>query len=1042
MIELRTMKPIQAIQIDKAPVLDGKLDDACWQIAEPVTGFVEMHTNRPARYQSTGYICYDGAHLYVAVKCLMPKGVKPRGELRPHDSQLTVDDVVEIMLDPGLTRTRYYHFMVNAYGSKYDALNEALKGDPSWNADWTAATHIAEGYWSLEVAIPFHILELPPGVGPTWGFNLCREGKVPHTLDSSIAENGAFHDTRNFTVLNGLNVDFQRHCMQIGPAFTRLDPTCDRPRAHLRIPIRNMTGSLKTVSIERWDATSDEQNTVESQVVTLEADEVFDLPAELMELDPIFPNRNDIFIIESSPRTKKILVRDEATSTVLASWFVKWPFYCDVMRIAVNDPWHREMRGEKSRTISLTVDTCLDTKWLQEGELIVELRARENGEIVSSETHSGPSETTDIVFSADELPWDAYEVQARFQDDEGREIVASSALATVLPGGKYQIRVLNNLVSELMNAAERGLLGETQLAFMNPRSGWVFFSFRGEGVVTLESEAKLMVEVSHDQGPVEAMRRLPAGRQTLQLDGHFDQIIVRAVPELIYHSYPDGPGSIGIGETLWNGFMPLNSIPYWTEGSGLGGHDWQFLMKHILANCNVLVANFFKSPDDRHLREWSATGREWIGGTGVPGYNSTALGVDGGKGIYASADRCFAYWTLGQGFQHPLGSGAIADEFSVASEEQYLAYANALRRVASDPRYQGKRFYSATGQFFGSDANRAFLKVILEAGWPFIFYKYIPEPRREEQAREWIRANLIQCAESCNAEGPGVLRQAIASPGIIAFPPMSQNVDPNTNFKVVMEMQFESFANVPVYFGLGGVEWYDAASCGEEYVRWASRLQRHYAIEGNTTRLCTDPYQLSHLQNPDFEDGTDGWTVSEAEPGAVTVKHLDGYGVLQGRYLGGSRGDCFLVMKRSEVGPNRFSQQIKNLKPGGLYSLKVITADYGNISQRISAKQTETIAIELEKVEIEPGPKMNYEFTYPNEFPGNTGAANDVPGPDSAVRRHNAWMTYHWRVFRTQGPTATLTFSDWASPQEPGGPFGQEVMVNFIEIEPYFEAEK
>jgi hypothetical protein len=48
-------------------------------------------------------------------------------------------------------------------------------------------------------------------------------------------------------------------------------------------------------------------------------------------------------------------------------------------------------------------------------------------------------------------------------------------------------------------------------------------------------------------------------------------------------------------------------------------------------------------------------------------------------------------------------------------------------------------------------------------------------------------------------------------------------------------------------------------------------------------------------------------------------------------------------------------------------------------------------------------------------------------------------MNYHFRVFRAIGRTAGLAISDWASPEAPGGPTGQELMFNFIEVQPYFE---
>ena len=52
-------------------------------------------------------------------------------------------------------------------------------------------------------------------------------------------------------------------------------------------------------------------------------------------------------------------------------------------------------------------------------------------------------------------------------------------------------------------------------------------------------------------------------------------------------------------------------------------------------------------------------------------------------------------------------------------------------------------------------------------------------------------------------------------------------------------------------------------------------------------------------------------------------------------------------------------------------------------------------------------------------------------------KKFKALVTYHWRVFRAQGETAQLSISDWASRDAPGGALGQEIMCNFVQVQPY-----
>ena len=50
-------------------------------------------------------------------------------------------------------------------------------------------------------------------------------------------------------------------------------------------------------------------------------------------------------------------------------------------------------------------------------------------------------------------------------------------------------------------------------------------------------------------------------------------------------------------------------------------------------------------------------------------------------------------------------------------------------------------------------------------------------------------------------------------------------------------------------------------------------------------------------------------------------------------------------------------------------------------------------------------------------------------------------MNFHYIVFRAKSASAKLTILDWADESEPGGSVGQELIANFIEVQPYLLTE-
>jgi hypothetical protein len=558
-----------------------------------------------------------------------------------------------------------------------------------------------------------------------------------------------------------------------------------------------------------------------------------------------------------------------------------------------------------------------------------------------------------------------------------------------------RIEVLNNLVSELMDADKRGLLGQSDIAFVNPRQGWCFFALAGDAAITLDKESRSLA-VAKGSRAVEAMRYLPAGRHTLKLAGRAEKLVVRAIPALVFNCFP----------SPWQ-------IP------AFGAPSWRWLQKTVLANCNTIEGN---DRCAKEMAEWCGEGKQWVIWSGVPGRNGVPL-EDG-----------YAYWRKSPGYSHPLMSGLQVDEFLPgfprAVEKNAL---DGLARLAADPAFRGRQWIPFVSSMATGPSGARLIKAVLQAGWPFSIECYLPEQPTEAAERRYLQRHLVREGYFYDLAVPGCLKRAIFTPMYSSIPSCLTNTCPTANFRIHLDMQMEILANAPVYAGLYGVQFYRSPYADPDTLRCSARLLRHYCIEGRRDRCFHEPYELKHLLNPDFEEGTAHWELWPAEPGSISTGKHSGYNTLQGRWpISQPYGRAFLVMKRSPTRPNAFSQEITHLKPGRLYSLKMITADYQDLKRGTSRRAAHAISIRLEGVEPLTGPQESFSNCPFHSWAEEAGFTEAKP----------LWMNYHWRVFRAKGATARLSVSDWKSPAQPGGPAGQQLMFNFLELQPYLsEAE-
>ena len=64
--------PVSALRVEKAPTLDGKLDDPVWKEAKWQEGFTELGTGKPAETPTRFAVAYDDRHLHIAIRASEP----------------------------------------------------------------------------------------------------------------------------------------------------------------------------------------------------------------------------------------------------------------------------------------------------------------------------------------------------------------------------------------------------------------------------------------------------------------------------------------------------------------------------------------------------------------------------------------------------------------------------------------------------------------------------------------------------------------------------------------------------------------------------------------------------------------------------------------------------------------------------------------------------------------------------------------------------------------------------------------------------------
>jgi hypothetical protein len=170
---------VRATRLTQEIRLDGRLDEAVYQIVPAITGFIQQIPDEGAlgSERTDAWVFFDETRLYVSARAFdsAPPSEWVANEMRHDVIQLRQNDSFSLLLDTFHDRRNGVAFLVTPIGGYSDfAITNEGNVNTDWNTVWDMRTGRFEGGWTVEIEIPFKSLRYQPGETQVWGIQLRR----------------------------------------------------------------------------------------------------------------------------------------------------------------------------------------------------------------------------------------------------------------------------------------------------------------------------------------------------------------------------------------------------------------------------------------------------------------------------------------------------------------------------------------------------------------------------------------------------------------------------------------------------------------------------------------------------------------------------------------------------------------------------------------------------------------------------------------------------------------------------------------------------
>ncbi len=173
----QSKKHVAAKYTEKAPIIDGILNDLVWKSADKATGFVMFKpgtgTPEPETQKTQVQVLYDNSAIYIAARLDDPDPQHIPRQFSSRDNFVQAD-FFGVAINPFNDGVNDSEFFVSSAGVQSDAKVTTNGEDFSWNAVWKSAVKLNKNGWSVEIKIPYAALRFSNETIQTWGINFHR----------------------------------------------------------------------------------------------------------------------------------------------------------------------------------------------------------------------------------------------------------------------------------------------------------------------------------------------------------------------------------------------------------------------------------------------------------------------------------------------------------------------------------------------------------------------------------------------------------------------------------------------------------------------------------------------------------------------------------------------------------------------------------------------------------------------------------------------------------------------------------------------------